>query len=226
MAQKRMFDKAIIDTDKFMDLPVSAKALYFLLGMEADDEGFVSYRKVLRVHGGTNDDIKILQAKKFVLMFESGVVVITDWKKNNYLDKNRMKETEYQEEKKLLAVQRGKYKMLNECLTDVKPEERRGEEKRVEESNTNVQQSLDECTDFINFYNSYPRKEGKGQARRAFNTAKKKVSLEKMLASLEKHKKKWQDPKYIPLPATWLNGERWDDEIKDKIIQKNNFISL
>lgn len=221
-----MFDKAIIDTDKFMDLPVSAKALYFLLGMEADDEGFVSYRKVLRVHGGTNDDIKILQAKKFVLMFESGVVVITDWKKNNYLDKNRMKETEYQEEKKLLAIQRGKYKMLNECLTDVKPEERRGEEKRVEESNTNVQQSLDECPDFKIFYNSYPRKEGKGQARRAFNTAKKKVSLEKMLASLEKHKKKWQDPKYIPLPATWLNGERWDDEIKDKIIQKNNFISL
>lgn len=133
MAQKRMFDKAIIDTDKFMDMPVSAKALYFLLGMEADDEGFVSYRKVIRVHGGTNDDIKVLQAKEFVIMFESGVIVITDWKKNNYLDKKRVKETEYQEEKKLLALQNGKYKMFNGCLTDVKPEERRGEENRAEE---------------------------------------------------------------------------------------------
>lgn len=78
-----MFDRAIIDTDRFMDLSMSSKALYFLLGMEADDEGFVSYKKVMRAHGGNEDDIKVLTAKGFLIQFESGVVVITDWHKNN-----------------------------------------------------------------------------------------------------------------------------------------------
>ncbi len=104
MAQKRMFDRAIIDTDKFMDLPITAKALYFLLGMEADDEGFVSYKKVLRIHGGTDDDIKILMAKNFVIGFPSGVVVITDWNKNNWLDGRRIRETEYQAEREQLTI--------------------------------------------------------------------------------------------------------------------------
>jgi len=104
MAQKRMFDRAIIDTDKFMDLGMTSKAMYFLLGMEADDEGFVSYKKVLRIHGGNEDDVKVLVAKGFLLSFPSGVVVVTDWNVNNYLDKNRIRKTEYQAEKKLLYL--------------------------------------------------------------------------------------------------------------------------
>ena len=102
MARKRMFDNEIICQDSFLELPMEAKALYFLLGMEADDEGFVSYKKVLRLYGGTEDSIKILAIKKFIIPFKSGVVVITDWKRNNYLDKRRTQETIYQEEKKLL----------------------------------------------------------------------------------------------------------------------------
>ena len=122
-----MFDKAIIDTDTFMDLGMSSKALYFLLGMDADDEGFVSYKKIMRVHGGNEDDLKVLLAKGFLISFPSGVVVITDWNRNNYLDKNRIKETEYQKEKKLLVLtNNGKYE-LNNSLTRV-------EESRVEES--------------------------------------------------------------------------------------------
>lgn len=134
MAQKRMFDKAIIDTDKFMDLPMSAKAIYFLLGMEADDEGFVSYKKILRIHGGNEDDVKVLIAKNFLINFPSGVVVITDWKKNNYLDSNRIKQTEYVTEKKQLTTKNGKYtintgvkQMFNECSTSI-------EESSIEES--------------------------------------------------------------------------------------------
>lgn len=119
MAQKRMFDKAIIDTDRFMDLPMSAKALYFLLGMEADDEGFVSYKKVMRIHGGNEDEVKILLAKNFLIMFPSGVVVITDWNQNNYLDKNRIKETEYQNEKKMLLLTNKNRYELNNGLTRV-----------------------------------------------------------------------------------------------------------
>lgn len=123
-----MFDRAIMEMDKFMDLPISAKALYFLLGMEADDEGFVSYKRVIRIHGGNEDDIKILVAKEFLLFFESGVVVITDWNANNYLDKNRLKPTRYQKEKSLLVLTRGRKYEFNNCLT-------RGEERSIEENN-------------------------------------------------------------------------------------------
>jgi hypothetical protein len=135
MAQKRMFDKSIIDTDRFMDMQMSAKAIYFLLGMEADDEGFVSYKKVMRVHGGQEDDMNVLMAKEFVIKFPSGVVVITDWNDNNYLDKNRMRPTEYQKEKKLLKLTNNRKYVLNECLTIVQPgEESIGEKRGVEES--------------------------------------------------------------------------------------------
>lgn len=99
MASKRMFDKEVITLDSFLDLPMEAKALYFLLGMEADDEGFINPKKVIRLYGGTEDSIKILILKGFIIPFESGVVVITDWKRNNWLDKRRIKETIYVDEK-------------------------------------------------------------------------------------------------------------------------------
>lgn len=120
MAQKRMFDRAIIDTMKFMDLPISTKALYFLMGMEADDEGFVSPKKVLRIHGGSDDDIKVLISKEFLIPFESGVVVITDWNKNNWLDSRRIRETEYKKEKSLLSLTEDKTYLLSSRLADVK----------------------------------------------------------------------------------------------------------
>jgi len=126
-----MFDRAIIETDNFLDLPTSCKALYFLLGMEADDEGFVSPKRVTRLYGGSDDDIKILSAKNFVIPFESGVVVITDWNENNYLDSNRIKPTRYKEEKNKILTQ-GKRYVLNNSLTGVKPEERSIEENRTE----------------------------------------------------------------------------------------------
>ena len=114
MASKRMFDKAIIDTDKFTDMPMSTKALYFLLGMEADDHGFVSPRRVMRVHGGGDDDLKILIAKGFLIYFETGVIVITDWHRHNKIRKERIKPTEYQNELLQLAQNDGKY-----CLSTV-----------------------------------------------------------------------------------------------------------
>ena len=114
MARKRMFDSEIISQDSFIELPMEAKALYFLLGMEADDEGFVNYKKVLRLYGGMEDSVKILAMKKFIIPFSSGVIVITDWKRNNYLDKNRLKETIYQDEKNQLKFNQitEKYELL------------------------------------------------------------------------------------------------------------------
>lgn len=149
MAQKRMFDRAIIDTDKFMDLPMSGKAIYFLLGMEADDEGFVSYKKVLRIHGGNEDDVKVLVAKGFLIMFPSGVVVVTDWNKNNWLDNRRTRPTEYQTEKSLLTLTEEKMYVLSDGLASAAPVERRIEEKSIVEKYgelKNVQLTEEEIT--------------------------------------------------------------------------------
>ena len=120
MAQKRMFDKRITDSDRFCDLPNSSKALYFMAGMSADDRGFFQPRRLQKMCGFTDDDFKVLIAKRFFISFESGVMVITDWNKNNYLDKNRITETEYVDELKLLKLINEKYELNDMCLTNVK----------------------------------------------------------------------------------------------------------
>lgn len=82
MASKRMFSIDVIDTDKFLDMPVSTQALYFHFGMRADDDGFVSSpKKIAKIANCTNDDLRILISKGYVIPFDSGVIVITDWKK-------------------------------------------------------------------------------------------------------------------------------------------------
>lgn len=142
MANKRMFDRAIIETDSFLDLPISAKAMYFLLGMEADDSGFVSPKRVLRVYGGSEDDIKVLIAKNYIIPFESGVVVITHWHQNNWLDSRRTKETQYTLEKNSLTLTaNGKY-VLSNRLASI--EESRIEENKLELSKEERNKKLKE----------------------------------------------------------------------------------
>lgn len=121
MAQKRMFDKRITDSDRFMDLPNSSKALYFLAGMSADDRGFFQPRRLQKMCGFTDDDFKVLIAKKYLIPFESGVMVITDWNKNNWLDKRRISETEYIDELRLLNLINEKYELKDTCLANAKP---------------------------------------------------------------------------------------------------------
>ena len=111
MAEKRMFAKSIVLTDAFLDMPMSARCLYFTLGMLADDDGFVgSPKSVMRQCGASTDDMNVLLAKRFVLAFESGVIVIKHWRINNYLRNDTYHETNYQEEKETLKVdQNGAY---------------------------------------------------------------------------------------------------------------------
>ena len=110
-AQKRMFDKKIVDSDRFIDLPNSTKALYFMAGMSADDRGFFQPKKLQRECGFTDDDYKILIAKNFFIAFESGVMVVTDWNKNNWLDNRRLTETEYVDELNMLKIINNKYEL-------------------------------------------------------------------------------------------------------------------
>jgi hypothetical protein len=105
MAERRMFAKTIIDSDAFLDMPMSARLLYYDLGMRADDDGFVnSPKKIQRVVGASDDDMKLLIAKKFIIPFESGVMVVKHWKINNFIRSDRYIETKYKVEKSMLEL--------------------------------------------------------------------------------------------------------------------------
>jgi hypothetical protein len=109
MAQKRMFTQQIIDSDAFLDMPLSAQALYFHLNMRADDDGFIDNpKKIQRLIGANPNDLDILLAKRFVLFFENGVLVIKHWKLHNTIQKDRYKETVYLELKNRLNVKENK----------------------------------------------------------------------------------------------------------------------
>src|SRR5258706_13833488 len=98
MAQRRMFSSQIVTADSFLEMPLTSQALYFHLGMSADDDGFVSPKKILRMTGAGDDDLKVYIAKGFVIPFNSGVIVITHWKQNNYLRNDRYTPSIYKDE--------------------------------------------------------------------------------------------------------------------------------
>ena len=105
MAQKRMFSLSVIDTDLFMEMPVTSRLLYYELGMRADDDGFVAnWKKIMKFTGLAEDDLKVLIAKKFIIPFDSGVIVIRHWRINNYLRNDRYTPTVYQKELAELSV--------------------------------------------------------------------------------------------------------------------------
>ena len=123
MAQRRMFSKKITDTDKFIDMPLSSQALYFHLNISADDEGFIDRAKtVQRTIGASDDDMKILIAKGFIIPFESGVVVIRHWRIHNYIQSDRFQATLYQKEKAQLEFDKTKtasLKAFDKCIQNV-----------------------------------------------------------------------------------------------------------
>ena len=121
MAERRMFAKTIIDSDAFLDMPMSTQALYFHLSMRADDDGFINNpKRIQRMIGASDDDLKLLIAKSFIITFESGVVVIKHWKIHNYIQSDRYKPTVYAEEKSLLDVKKNKaYTLNDECIQNV-----------------------------------------------------------------------------------------------------------
>lgn len=110
MANRRMFSMDVINTDKFMDMPISAQCLYFHLGMRADDDGFVSTpRLVIKIVNCTNDDLKILISKGYIIPFESGVIVIRHWRQNNYVRCDRYTKSRHTGELQQLLLENGVY---------------------------------------------------------------------------------------------------------------------
>ena len=148
MAYKRMFTKDITGSDAFREMPSSSQCLYFHLGMEADDDGFLDgYKSIQRAIGSSDDDFKILVAKRFVLEFEKGICVIKHWLINNTIRKDRYKPTKYTEEKKRLTIkENGAYtlglpngnQMATNGLPNGNPVEDRIEENRIEREDTHT----------------------------------------------------------------------------------------
>jgi len=240
MAQKRMFDKRVVESDKFTDLPNSSKALYFMAGMSADDKGFFQPRRLQKVCGFTDDDFKILIAKGYFIPFESGVIVITDWNKNNWLDSRRINETEYVDELKLLKLINERYELKEPCLASAKPmlrenriEENRIEENRIEENsiyNISCKNEVNFAQEFDKIWSIYPNKKGKNNAKRDFIKARKSgITYEKIEEGLNNYlyylKINKKQQQYILNGSTWFHQQRWDDEYTNKDLNTSGIIS-
>lgn len=146
MAQRRMFSKKIVDTDLFIEMSPTAKLLYFYLNMSADDDGFVGNPKTIKlVSGATDDDLKILVAKQFIIPFESGVIVIKDWKIHNYIQKDRYSKTQYTDEKSQLVVEEnGTYTRCIQNVSKLDTQDRLGKDRLGEDSIDNMSVKTDD----------------------------------------------------------------------------------
>lgn len=181
MANRRMFSRDVVMTDDFLDLPPTTKALYFFLNLEADDDGFVGNPKtIMRLVGTTKEDMKLLIEGNYVLLFNSGVVVITDWTEHNSIRKDRKKPTRFAEEMQQIALVEGnKY----QWLSDVQPtdnqlttkcqtngcigEDRIGEDRIGKDRGVEVREEKQPTPttpfnqDFANLYKSFEQETGK-----------------------------------------------------------------
>lgn len=126
MAERRMFAKRITESDAFLDMPASTQMLYFHLSMAADDDGFVNNpKKIQRMCGAAEDDMKLLIAKSFIITFDSGIIVIKHWRMHNYIQKDRYRPSDYVEEKSLLKLKANneytvdEYEVDADCIQDV-----------------------------------------------------------------------------------------------------------
>lgn len=212
MAERRMFAKQIIDSDSFLDMPLSTQALYFHLSMRADDDGFLNNaKKIQRTVGANDDDIKILLSKNFIIPFENGVCVVKHWLIHNYIQKDRYKETIYTEEKNKLSIKNNRvYKLYTECIHDVyslDAQVRIGKVSLVENSNTYEQE-------FETFWLNYPKKRNKGTALKAWLKLKPRIDDVLFALSWQRESIDWQknDGQFIPYPASYLNAHGWKDE--------------
>ncbi|EKK0954408.1 DNA replication protein [Enterococcus faecalis] len=228
-----MFAKTIIDSDAFLDMPLSTQSLYFHLSMRADDDGFINNpKKIQRMVGCGDDDLKLLMAKRFILVFDSGVIVIKHWKIHNYIRNDRYKPTLYQEEKAELAEKNSKaYTFKTEVIESENhlgiPDDNRmgyqmdtqvrlGKDRLVKDKKKNsVEPSSTMPELFEKVWKTYPKKTNKKKAREQFL---KKFKTEEDLESFKKGYKDylayiklndWYHPQEL---FRWIRDDRYNDE--------------
>lgn len=158
-----MFSKKIVDTDLFIEMSPTAKLLYFYLNMSADDDGFVGNPKTIKlVSGATDDDLKILVAKQFIIPFESGVIVIKDWKIHNYIQKDRYSKTQYTDEKSQLVVEEnGTYTRCIQNVSKLDTQVRLGKDRLGKDSKTIMSDKSDDVIPYSEIIDYLNKKTGR-----------------------------------------------------------------
>ncbi len=219
---RRMFSPKIVSSDAFLDMPISTQALYFHLGMEADDDGFVNPKRIMRVVGASDDDLKVLLGKRFVLVFDNGVIVIKHWLIHNQIRKDRYNETQYLEEKQQLKIKE------NNSYTEVRQPDgnQRVPQYRLGKDSIGKDRGIpSNKEDFNKFWEQYPKKVEKKRAEERWNRLSFEIQNQ-ILTDIPKRKegKQWkeQDGRFVPNPLTYLNGERWNDVIEQETIKINS----
>lgn len=226
MANRRMFSKTIVDSGRFLRMPSTTRLLYYDLGMAADDDGVVEAFSVLRATGATEDDLKVLAARKFVtVMNEDLVSYINDWHENNYIRPDRYTPTIHSELLVKVASSMPEVAANDNQMSTVgipddnhcRPQVRLGKG-RAGKNKPKRALTVVENDGFDLFWKSYPRHVAKQNAVKAFSKLNPDPELlETILKDIETRKKtdQWQKDggQYIPHPATYLNGKRWEDEI-------------
>jgi len=244
MGERRMFTQKITDSDAFTEMPLSAQCLYFHLNMHADDDGFLNNaNKIRKSINASEDDLKLLLAKRFILPFENGVVVIKHWLMHNLIRKDRKQPTQYQDELAQLVLKDDnsyteKNEYDNQFATNSQPirNQMSAQDKlsKVKISKYNIIDTNVSCSNtdskmnqfelrFESFWSAYPKKTGKKKCLEWFKKNKPSQQLvDQMIQTIELWKKseQWQkqNGQFIPMPYTWLNRGGWDDEL----IEENN----
>ena len=222
MAERRMFAKSIIDSDAFLDMPLSAQALYFHLSMRADDDGFVnSPRRIMRLICCSDDDMKLLIAKNFVILFDSGIVVIKHWRIHNYIRSDRYKPSAYTEEKSLLTIkENGSYTLADTVgipsdipMGDV-GKDSIGKDS-IGKSNITPSQARAE---FEKLWEIYPKKRGKKRAYSCYESARIRQGVEfdviknGMEAYIKWFNRQNKDIQFMKDGDTFFSQWSWQDD--------------
>ena len=238
MAERRMFTKKITDDDHFLNLSSPAQALYLHLSMNADDDGFCNQitASMFKAHASVTD-LEALLKNRYIYQFDSGVIVIKHWRMANALRKDRYTPTAFKNEMAMLKVgENGAYKLPdnndmvaerlpNGCrlVAERLPQVRLGKDSIGKDINTiscNKNSEIEVLDQkemwFESFWEIYPKHQDKKKAKQKFlkactNEKEYKAIMDGLRNILPVWAKK--DTKYIPMPTTWLNGERWNDEV-------------
>lgn len=233
-----MFSPEIVSSDAFLDMGQGAQCLYFHLGMKADDDGFVNPKAIMRMLGTPEDELKVLLAKRFLLPFESGVVVIKHWLIHNLIRSDLYKETQYKKEKSTLGLnENGAYTELRDGVSEIKkiesPEwlKRRRNEKRTadvpqtvprlgkvregKDTNTDVAKATEYSEEFERFYSAFPSRRKGGKKMPWLKWKKLNLEDQKLIIidvgrrSVEHYDWLKDNGNYIPAPEVYLNKQQW-----------------
>lgn len=255
MANRRMFSLEVCDTDRFMEMPLSTQGLYLQLGLRADDDGFISSpKRIVAMVGGSNDDLRLLIAKGYLIPFENGIVVITDWNINNWIRPDRKHNTRFEKEKALLALENGSYslddicqpndnQMTTQCHTEVSIDKysidninnNSASPDAPKESNAEIE------IFFESIWKLYPNKKGKAAVSKTKKKELFKVGYDEMSRAISRYvtdlkAEEWRKPQYGSsffnkgyvdyLDANYQAPATNDPEKGDRSIYKHDYEEL